>query len=244
MLRVYRRLAVNHAMVGTMRATGLALLLVTTACGGAGAGEAPDAEIEPDARARPEPGPSLGEFRLTYYWVTDEDEFTGDADTPIYDDDDGVCDVLGTVPAEFADSLDLEGTGRLADGRVINVDGACACPRSPCFVEVDAEHPWGYGVQNRALEPYRTFAVDRDVIEYGTTLYVPDLDGVMVPGDAPWGDFVHDGCVLAGDTGGGIVDMHVDWFVALRASYLDLDGRLDLDMVTVHDGGARCPPPP
>jgi membrane-bound lytic murein transglycosylase len=96
-------------------------------------------------------------------------------------------------------------------------------------------------VQNRPLEPFRSIAVDRDVIAYGTALYVAELDGELVPGDAPWGDFVHDGCVLAADTGGGIVGMHVDWFVGLRSAYRTLDQQLALDAATVYEGGARCP---
>jgi 3D (Asp-Asp-Asp) domain-containing protein len=229
----------NCGTIGGVRGT--AILVLIAACGGGGGdGDSPDAATIADAVPRPEPGPSLGPFELTYYWVTAEDEFSGAADTAIYDED-ASCAVLAMVPAEFADSLDLEGTGRLADGRVINVDGSCSCPRSPCYFEVDVDHPWGYGVQNRALEPYRSFAVDRDVIEYGTPLWVVELDGVAVPGDPPWGGFVHDGCVIAADTGGSIIGAHVDWFVGLRASYQALDGALGLDEVTVHDGGARCP---
>jgi 3D (Asp-Asp-Asp) domain-containing protein len=185
-----------------------------------------------------EPGPSLGAFQLTYYWVTTEEEFSGPKDTDLYDSS---CTLLATVPSDFADSLALEGTGRLSDGRVINTDGSCGCATSPCYLEVDAAHPWGYGVQNKALVPYRSFAVDKDEIAYGTKLYVAELDGVSVPGDAPWGGFVHDGCVSADDTGGAIVGKHVDWFVALKASYSTLDGVLGLNDVTVHEGGTRCP---
>jgi 3D (Asp-Asp-Asp) domain-containing protein len=184
------------------------------------------------------PGPSLGAFQLTYYWVTTEEEFSGPKDTDLYDSS---CTLLATVPSDFADSLAIEGTGRLIDGRVINTDGSCGCATSPCYLEVDAAHPWGYGVQNKALVPYRSFAVDKDEIAYGTKLYVEELDGVSVPGDAPWGGFVHDGCVSADDTGGGIVGKHVDWFVALKASYSTLDGVLGLNDVTVHEGGTRCP---
>jgi len=183
------------------------------------------------------PGASLGSFQLTYYWVTAEDDFTGTPDTNLYDTG---CSVLDTVPAAFASSLDVEGTGRLADGRVINVSGACGCARTPCYEPVDAQHPWGYGVQGRALVPFRTVAVDSSVIPYGSGLYIEELDGVAMPGAAPWGDFVHDGCVVAGDTGGGIVGMHVDFFAAEKSAYVTLDGQLNLTHVTVHAGGARC----
>jgi len=212
------------------------------ACDSSPREQGPDASRAVDARpavadAAP-PGATRGSFKLTYYWVTAEDDFPAAADTQLFDSS---CALLDTVPAAFADSLDVEGTGRLTDGRVVNTSGACACPRSPCYDPVDAQHPWGFGVMNRALVPFRTVAVDPKVIPYGTGLYVEELDGVTMPGQAPWGAFVHDGCVIAGDTGGDIVGMHVDFFSALKSAYTTLDGKLALDHVTVHDGGARCP---
>ena len=222
----------------------IAPAIAATACGSP-AGGGPDAGPDGTAAAidgrladAAPPGASRGSFELTYYWVTAEGDFTGAADTSIFDPG---CAVLATVPAAFASSLDVEGTGRLADGTVINVSGACGCGRSPCYQPVDAQHPWGYGVQDRALVPFRTVAVDPSVIPYGTGLYLEELDGVTMPGDPPWGGFVHDGCVIAGDTGGGIIGMHVDFFSALKSGYEALDGQLGLTHVTVHDGGARCP---
>ncbi|HUQ04001.1 MAG TPA: 3D domain-containing protein [Kofleriaceae bacterium] len=219
-----------------------AVIVLLAACGGGTTGDTVDGGVADDAvgldAPRPEAGPSLGSFQLTYYWVASEEDYPGTASEELYD---ASCDVLETVTPGFADAIDLEGTGRLIDGRLLNVAGTCGCPRSPCFVEAGAMYPWGIGVQNRPLVPFRSIAVDRDVIAYGTALYVPELDGELVPGDAPWGDFVHDGCVLAADTGGGIVDLHIDWFVGLRAAYRTLDLRLGLDAVTVHEGGARCP---
>jgi len=199
---------------------------------GGGAGDAgTDASL-------PDPGPSIGDFQLTYYWVTTEEEFTGTKDTKLYDKS---CKLLATVTAKFASSLKLEGTGRLADGTLLNWDGACSCPTSPCYLVADAQHPWGYGVQGRALTPFRSFAVDKNEIAYGTKLYVPALDGVTMPGEAPWGAFVHDGCVSADDTGGAIIGKHVDWFVALKSGYQVLDAALGLTSITIHEGGARCP---
>lgn len=204
------------------------------ASGGA-AGSASDAGTD---ASLPSAGQSLGSFQLTYYWVTLEDDFTGAKDTNLYDK---TCALLATVPAKFAASLKLEGTGRLSDGRLLNYDGACSCPTSPCYLVADAAHPWGYGVQGRALVPFRSFAVDSSEIAYGTHLYVPELDGVLMPGEAPWGAFVHDGCMSADDTGGAIIGKHVDWFVAAKTGYLALDSALGLSAVTVHEGGERCP---
>jgi len=204
----------------------------------------PDADVAaPDAAPAPPdagaPGAELGTFQLTYYWVTCEEEFSGTPDTSIYDSS---CNELAVVPSAFFDSLRLEGTGKLADGRVLNYAGSCPCATSPCFFEVDAEHPWGVGSMNRALVPFRSIAVDPAVIAIGTPVYVAELDGVQMPGDPPTGGFVHDGCVTADDTGGGINGMHIDFFAALRANYLALDAILGLGSVTVHEGGDRCVP--
>jgi 3D (Asp-Asp-Asp) domain-containing protein len=106
---------------------------------------------------------------------------------------------------------------------------------------VDAQHPWGYGVQDKALVPFRSIAVDPSVIPYGSHLYIRELDGVTMPGDPSYGGFVHDGCVSADDTGGDIIGMHVDFFAALEANYTTLDGQLGLTQVTVANGGSRCP---
>ncbi len=169
--------------------------------------------------------------------MTTEDEFSGAKDTALYDSS---CTELATVPAKFAASLKLEGTGRLSDGRILNYDGACSCPTSPCYLVADAQHPWGYGAQGRALVPFRSIAVDTSVIAIGTPLYIAELDGVTMPGDAPWGQFVHDGCVMADDVGGGINGKHVDFFSALKQYYSTLDAELGITSVTVHEGGDRC----
>jgi 3D (Asp-Asp-Asp) domain-containing protein len=224
------------------------LFLCTAACGGdddaapGGPDGGGDGGDRADARTG-DPGASLGSFELTYYWVAYEGDYGGAADSELYDPD---CALLATVSAEFADAIALEGTGRLVDGRLLNVAGACGCASSPCFAEADADHPWGYGVEDRALVPFRSLAVDADLIAYGSGLYLPALDGLTMPGEAPWGAFVHDGCAVAADTGGAIVGMHIDTFVGLRDAYLALDGELGLAEAEVQDGGERCadePPP-
>ncbi len=194
----------------------------------------PSAESSGGEVPLPDPGPAIGSFQLTYYWLAAQADHGGAATETLYDPD---CNALATVSPAFADALTLEGTGRLTDGRVLNYWNTCGCPNSPCFFEVDEDHPWGYGVQNRALQPFRSLAVDTDVIDIGDWVYVAELDGVTMPGDE---GFVHDGCMVADDIGGGINGQHIDFFVGLRDHYLSLDGVLGLTQVTVHAPGDRC----
>src|SRR5262249_5638487 len=130
------------------------------------------------------------------------------------------------------------GTGVLDDGRVFNYAGTCSCALSPCFDFVDAGHPWGVGAGGRALVPFRSIAVDETVLTIGARYYVAELHSVTMPGPNRFG---HDGCVSADDTGGHILGAHIDFFSALRAYYLALDGQLMLDSVTIYEGGALCP---
>jgi 3D (Asp-Asp-Asp) domain-containing protein len=203
----------------------------------------PDAPALPPDAAAPlpdagGPGAPLGSFKITYYYVADEADYGGADDTALYEP---TCDVLAVVPAQFAHDVIIEGTGVLVDGRVFNYAGSCGCALSPCFRFVDADHPWGVGAGGRALVPFRSIAVDQTVLTIGQRYYVAELDGVLMPGAAPVGGFVHDGCVSADDTGGHILGAHIDFFSALRSYYLALDGVLGLDSVTLSDGGARCP---
>jgi 3D (Asp-Asp-Asp) domain-containing protein len=205
---------------------------------------APDAVLPPPSVD--EPGDLVGSYFWTFYYVTEEQRYLDQGevdDTNLYEKDGSNCLVIAEVPAKFASSVKIEGTGRLADHRVINYTGSCSCPTSPCYHEVDAAHPWGSGAGGRPLVPFRSVAVDRDVVfPFGRALYIVELDGQLMPGDAPWGGFVHDGCVYAEDTGGGIDGEHLDFFSALRPYYLAISSAMDLpaDHVTVHDGGLRC----
>ncbi|MEM6993090.1 MAG: 3D domain-containing protein [Myxococcota bacterium] len=183
------------------------------------------------------PGPAIGAFQLTYYWLADENDYGGAATETIYEPG---CSAIATISPTFADALTLEGSGRLADGTVVNYHSPCGCPNSPCFFVADAEHPWGYGVQNRSLAPFRSIAVDTDVLSIGQAVYVAELDGVAMPGDAPWGNFVHDGCVVADDIGGGINGAHIDFYAGLEGFYTLLDGELSTGTVNLSQAGERC----
>jgi 3D (Asp-Asp-Asp) domain-containing protein len=186
---------------------------------------------------RPAPGTLVGSVQLTYYWVTQQSDYTGADDTALCDVS---ANVIAMVPLAFANALKLEGTGKLTDGRLLNIGGSCACPSgmTSCYIVLDqSKYPWGVGVQSRPLVPFRSIAVDKSFIPYGTHVYVPEFDGVQMP--SSYG-FLHDGCFEADDTGGGIVGAHIDFFAAEKSNYRTLDGTLKLNNVTVYEG-LRCP---
>lgn len=183
----------------------------------------------------------LGPFTITFYYVIGEDEVAparvanenrngGDAETELaamtpdlvtlYG---GVrCEPIAEVSREFASQLAVQGTGKLHDGRVLNIWGPCNCKRSPCFKVTQAQ--WGTAGTGKPLQPFRTVAVDPRVVKLGSWLYVPLLEGRTMPGRGPWGGYVHDGCVMADDTGGHIVGNRLDLFVGRKGYFLGLSG--------------------
>jgi 3D (Asp-Asp-Asp) domain-containing protein len=207
----------------------------------------------------------LGTFDFTFYYVTHEGDFAkrlerkrkkkleaandnGDVvlasvapeKVTIYEGK--TCEPLADVTKAFAGQLALQGTGKLNDGRTLNVWGACSCGYSPCFKVTETK--WGTAGSGRGLQPFRTVAVDRNLIKLGSLLYVPQLEGKTMPGRAPWGGFVHDGCVVADDTGGGIKGNQLDLFVGRRAYVDALSGRGGSHKwarnIPIYDGSKIC----
>ena len=189
---------------------------------------------QPPALGRP-----LGRHQITYYYMV-RDTTSKARNTPVYDHK---CGVIAKVPYSFAKQLAMEGTGQLRDGRVLNTFGTCKCKRSPCFFVLPKHLRWGVGVKHRPLKPFRSVAVDPRRIPIGTKLYVAELDGLTMPGHAPWGGFVHDGCVLADDRGGNVQGAQIDFYTARWHAYKALFNRHRLSHVTVFNGGERCAGP-
>ena len=213
-----------------------------------------------------EPRP-LGQFTITFYYVIGEDEVApkrpandnvaegsaagsdaelagiappADDQVTLYEGKD--CTPIAAVSHEFATQLAIQGTGKLHDGRVLNIWGRCKCDHSPCF-KVTANR-WGTSGSGRPLQPFRTVAVDPRVIPLGSLLYVPLLEGRTMPGRPPFGGFVHDGCVVADDTGGHIDGNRLDLFVGRKGYFLGLSGSGGSHAwarhVPVYDGSKIC----
>ncbi|MBP9085126.1 MAG: hypothetical protein KBG15_03370 [Kofleriaceae bacterium] len=215
---------------------------------------------------------SLGNFHVTFYYVIGEDEVgskhgvdnAADPDAeaaqdPVLDNsvnfagiaaNDRVtlfaggtdCAPIANVSNEFASEIEMQGTGKLRDGRVVNIWGPCACEHSPCYRVTGNQ--WGTAGSGRSLAPFRTVAVDPKIVPLGTLLFVPALEGRRMPGRAPWGGFIHDGCVVADDTGGGIDGHQLDFFVGRKSYYRALSSRGGSHAwarsAEVFDGSKQC----
>ncbi len=183
--------------------------------------EPPLVDGSKDAEARAEKIPHRGKvkeccgypvglpssFRLSFYWLAWESDYAWEPrDTDIYTRE-GFF--IGRFPHAFVFELKLEGSGVLLDGRVLNYDGGCSYGMGTCFRTVDPnEHPLGAGVQQRALAPFRSIAVDPRYIPIGSPVWVPELAGIEMPDGSR-----HDGCLRADDQGGAIKQHKLDFFV-------------------------------
>lgn len=74
----------------------------------------------------------------------------------------------------------------------------------------------GSGAGGRNMVPYRTVAVDPELIPLGSVLYIPAARGTVVTLD-DGETHIHDGYFYAGDTGGSIDGNHVDVFIGYSA---------------------------
>ena len=72
-------------------------------------------------------------------------------------------------------------------------------------------HPLGCGVRNLPLMPFRTIAVDPNVIPLESVIFVPELRGRHFKLNER--EFIHDGYLFAGDRGGAIKGKHIDVFL-------------------------------
>ena len=197
----------------------------------------------------------------TYYWLTFENDFGGAADTGLPGPSGAT---IANVRKGFADTVCLEGSGVLSDGRVINLAGGCnggyRCVDADGEVEYtcfffptpQASYPWGVGDASKPLVPFRSIAAND--IPQGAVVYSPEWDGVSVPsqtiaGKGEIGGFTHDGCFRVDDVSWSFAGAQVDFFVVTEGLYEVLNGRPGLETnvpawpstgITLYDGGERC----
>jgi hypothetical protein len=132
----------------------------------------------------------LGRFELTYYYVAFEDERYAELERSQVLRDTGGLE-LARVSGAFRKALELEGTGRLMDGRVLNVAERVAGEMR--FIEVG--HAYGLGVASRPLEPFVSLAADLSQIGVGELVRIEEFAGFRRPDGA-----IHDGLFRVDDT--------------------------------------------
>ena len=150
----------------------------------------------------------LGEFAPTFYRTLDESAGEWPEEERTEELRTGEGELIARVTPTFKERLDVEGSARLRDGRVVNFDERVG-ERWTYLVAEGAQY--GLDARGRALVPFRSVAVDPSVVPLGTVVYLPALDGVRLPTGE-----THDGLCLAQDTGQGIEGKRVDIFVGFE----------------------------
>jgi 3D (Asp-Asp-Asp) domain-containing protein len=84
--------------------------------------------------------------------------------------------------------------------------------------------------------PFKSVAVDPRIVKLGEVLYLPEFDGLPMPDGS-----IHDGCVRADDTGGGIKVHKLDFFVVSYGNFRTLLQEVwGVNWVTPHLEAPRC----
>lgn len=141
-------------------------------------------------------------LRNTYYYLEDESlDHNTPRETPILD---MKGNLIAKTSAVWKKKVNIEGSGKLKDGRVINYAGTVS--GSVRYSVVKAAY--GMGVGGCELVPYRTIAVDPKVVPYGSVVSIKELIGAVGADGKK-----HDGLWVAADTGGAIKKDRVDLFM-------------------------------
>ncbi|KAJ1919576.1 hypothetical protein IWQ60_007218 [Tieghemiomyces parasiticus] len=167
--------------------------------------------------------------KLTYYWIAVQPDNDG-SDTTI-----GTCDKKRTWKAsrKFADSLVLEGSGRLKDGTFVNL-GSCGCTGYMCFDVVDGP----LGSNDNPLVPFVSLAAND--IKVGTVVYIKEFDGLELPIKGASGQALkHNGCGRVDDESWSFKNNQIDFYAFSEKNYEVLDGKLKKDTVQITEN-AKC----
>jgi 3D (Asp-Asp-Asp) domain-containing protein len=151
----------------------------------------------------------IGDLKPTFYWVAMEQNDGSPRNFPLKDMD---GNVLAMVSQRFYSAIRLEGTGKLLDGRVLNYKGRVPTPgggEEIRYIVCPPSAPYGYGLDQWKLKPFRSVAVDPNVIPIGSKVYIPKARGLRLPDGS-----VHDGIFEAVDIGDAIQSKRIDMFTA------------------------------
>ncbi|MBN20813.1 MAG: hypothetical protein CL678_05930 [Bdellovibrionaceae bacterium] len=144
-------------------------------------------------------------LRNTYYYVELESDHAGAPKTESILTMKGK--LIAKVSPRFKKLVDIEGTGKLMDGRIINYAGQINKEVRYSVVRAD----YGLGVRRCKLVPFQSIAVDRKVIPLGSRVRIEETIGMELPDGT-----IHDGYWWAHDIGGAIKKDRVDLFIGYK----------------------------
>ncbi len=168
----------------------------------------------------------VGDLKPTFYWVALETRDGQPRNNALMDVNGRV---IANVSSKFLKELRMEGTGRMLDGRIINfhvrVDNQIRwrfCPPSA---------PYGYGLEDYILKPFRSVAVDPEVIPIPSRVYIPAAKGTKLPDGT-----IHDGFFEAIDIGQAIQNHRIDMFTAMgdQSAVFEANGISNMKALAVY----------
>jgi 3D (Asp-Asp-Asp) domain-containing protein len=180
------------------------------------------------APASPAPGDVIGKFRNTWYYLPRESDFAPGPAVPLIDLSGSL---LVHVVSSFKKDLDMQGSGEVLDGRIVNYAGRINGQIRFAFTTA----PYGLGVGHCELIPLHTIAVDHRRIPYGSVVRIEETVGMIFP-DGPSAGIPHDGLWRAEDTGSAIQADRIDLFMGpgrINGNFLEKSGITTLMPLTV-----------
>jgi len=143
----------------------------------------------------------LGQFKVTFYWLVEEDNYQGNKTNPLYTPD---GKLVGRFTSQFIKDFQIESCAMLSDGRVISY-----LKRSNRCQVVDLP----IGANGYTLTELKSVAVDPSVIPIGSAIFIKDA------ADVPISDsLVHDGIFYAQDVGSAIKGNRIDVYLGPKSN--------------------------
>ncbi|KAK9721080.1 hypothetical protein K7432_003720 [Basidiobolus ranarum] len=168
--------------------------------------------------------------KMTFYWIANESEHSGSKTVTIK-----TCSgkQIAKVSSSFANAARMEGTARLRNGIVLNLDCACKGGYS-CFTTINkGRFPYGVGAKDNALKPF--ISVSANDIPLGTKILVKQLKGLKMPNGR-----IHNGCVRVDDIGWSFGKNQIDFLVGDKKYYNQLDGKYSSRLSHVDFSRTNC----
>jgi 3D (Asp-Asp-Asp) domain-containing protein len=140
----------------------------------------------------------LGKFKVTFYWIVEESDYSGAKNTPLYLENGSV---LGYFPSSFVSDLKKEACAELKGGKCISY------MKRVNKVRIVREF---LGVNGFTISPLKSVAVDPSIIPIGSKLHIPALTQMN--------SYSHNGTVYAHDIGSMINGHSIDIFVGYKSN--------------------------